>query len=108
MEKRVFDKKAEDIAQMRLEIILPLLENEIDKGKFQQLISLQCEKYGISQRTAKRYLESYQKDGYEGLYPMERKKRAKKGAITDSIVDMAVMLRREVPLRSIDTIITIL
>jgi len=78
MGKKVFDQKAEDIAQIRLEIIMPLLENGIDKGKLQQLISLQCEKHGISQRTVKRYLDSYQKDGYKGLYPMDRTKRAKK------------------------------
>jgi transposase InsO family protein len=39
---------------------------------------------------------------------MKRTKRAKCGAITDQIIDMAVMLRREVPSRSIETIIKIL
>jgi transposase InsO family protein len=108
MEESIFDQKAEEIAQIRMEIISPLLGNEIDKGKLNQLISLQCQKHGVSSRTVKRYLESYQKGGYKGLYPVKRTKRAKGGAITDEIIEMAVMLRREVPSRSIETIIRIL
>lgn len=108
MEQTTFDKKAEEIAQNRIEIISPLLENNIDKGKFKQLIAMQCEKHGISVRTVKRYFESYQREGYRGLYPMKRAKPAKAGAITDDIINMAVVLRREVPSRSIETIIKIL
>jgi transposase InsO family protein len=108
MKQALFDQKADEIAQARIEIISPLLEKGIDKGKWNQLIALQCQKYAISERTIKRYWESYQKDGYKGLYPMKRSKRAKSGAITEKIIDMAVMLRREVPSRSIETIIKIL
>ena len=108
MTKHLNNTKAEETAQKRIEIISPLLEKGIDKGKLNQLISLQCEKHEISERTIKRYLENYQKGGYKGLCPAERVNRAKKGAITDDIIEMAVMLRREVPSRSIDTIIKIL
>ena len=108
MEKSIFDQKAEEKAQERIEIISPLLGNEIDKGKLKQLIALQCQKHAISERSIKRYLESYRKEGYTGLYPMKRAKRAKHGAITDEIAEMAVILRREVPSRSIETIIRIL
>ena len=108
MEEAVFNQTAEEIAQGRMEIISPLLGNGIDKGQLSQLIALQCQKYAISERTIKRYLDSYQKNGYKGLYPMKRTKRAKGSAITDQIIDMAVMLRREVPSRSIETIIKIL
>jgi len=108
MDKAIFDQKAEEIAQSRIEIISPLLEEGIDKGKHKQLMALQCQKYGISQRTVERYLEGYQKNGYKGLYPVKRTKPAKSGAISDHIIEMAVMLRREVPSRSIETIIRIL
>lgn len=108
MEQPLFDQKADEIAQARMEIISPLLETGIDKGKRKQLIALQCQKYGISIRSVERYLESYLKNGYKGLYPMKRTRRAKNGAVTDEILDMAVMLRREVPSRSVDTIIKIL
>ena len=108
MDKTVFEQKADEIAQERIEIISPLLENGIDKGKFKQLIVSQCQKYAVSERTIKRYLESYSKEGYKGLFPAKRGKLAKKGVITDEIIDMAVMLRREVPSRSIETIIKIL
>ena len=108
MESTVFDQKAEELAQIRIEIILPLLEEGIDKGKRRQLITSQCQKYNISERTINRYLKKYQKEGYKGLYPTKRTKPAKKGAITNEIIDMAIMLRREVPSRSIETIIKIL
>jgi len=108
MRSAIYDQNAEEIAQERIEIISPLLVNGIDKGKLKQLIAIQCQKHSVSERTVKRYLESYQKDGYKGLYPVKREKRANSGAITDHIIDMAVMLRREVPSRSIDTIIKIL
>jgi transposase InsO family protein len=108
MDKSVFDQKSEEIAQGRIEIISPLLEDGIDKGKLKQLMALQCQKHDISQRSVERYLESYRKGGYKGLYPVKRSKPAKSGAITDDIIDMAVMLRREVPMRSIETIIRIL
>ena len=108
MEHTKFDQKAEEIAQARIEIISPLLETGLDREKRKQLIALQCQKHGISGRTVERYLESYQKEGYKGLYPKKRGKRAKKGAVTDDIINMAVMLRREVPSRSIETIIKIL
>ena len=65
MDATKFDQKAEDIAQMRIEIISPLLENEIDKGKLKQMKALQCQKYGISTRSVERYLESYRKSGYK-------------------------------------------
>jgi transposase InsO family protein len=108
MKNAIFDQKAEEIAQARLEIISPLLQDGIDKGKLQQLIALQCQKYETSMRSIRRYLDSYHKLGYKGLYPMKRTNRAKKGAISDEVVEMAVMLRREVPSRSVETIIKIL
>jgi transposase InsO family protein len=108
MVRSCYNQKAEEIAQERMEMISPLLGDGIDKGKLKQLMALQCQKYEISERSLGRYLGSYQKEGYKGLYPMERTKPAKSGAITDDIIDMAVMLRREVPKRSIETIIKIL
>jgi len=108
MKNAVFDQKAEEIAQERLEIIIPLLDDSLDKGKQQQLLAIQCEKSGKSERSIRRYLDSYREGGYDGLYPMKRTKRAKNGAITDEIIEMAVMLRREVPKRSVETIIKIL
>ena len=108
MKEAIFDQNAETIAQWRIEIISPLLENGLDKSKLKQLIAFQSQKYGISGRTVWRYLESYRKEGYKGLYPMKRAKSAKSGAVTDEIIDMAIMLRREVASRSIETIIRIL
>ena len=103
-----FDKKAEDTAQKRIEIISPLLDESLDREKLQQSILLQCQKHAISERTIKRYLANYQKEGYQGLYPKPHTSRMKKGGITEDIVEMAVMLRREVPARSVETIIKIL
>ena len=108
MAKRKYNKNAEETAQFRMEVIAPLLQQGIDRDKLQKLVTAQSEKFEISERSVKRFLDSYQLNGYKGLYPKERTKPAKSGAITNEIMEAAIMLRREVPKRSIETIIKIL
>ena len=108
MVKQKYNKNAEETAQFRMEVISSLLQPGIDKDKLQKLVTDQSEKYEISERSVKRYLESYHLNGYNGLYPKERSKPVKSGTITLEIIEAAVMLRREVPTRSVETIIKIL
>jgi len=51
---------------------------------------------------------AYQQEGYLGLLPQSKPYQGRKSSVTEEIVDEAVMLRREVPTRSIRQIITIL
>ena len=100
----------EETALKRHEIISPILwalNDGADPWKIKQLKDVVCEKHGISERTLRRWLTSYESDNYAGLKP---KGRIRKGnsAITDEILKEAILLRREVPGRGVSRIIEIL
>ncbi|NLM78695.1 MAG: transposase [Ruminococcaceae bacterium] len=97
----------DDVATKRIEILGPLLYGEVDPGKHTLLLKQISEREHISERTLRRWLFSYQHEGYQGLLPKSKPGNSN-SSVTESIVDEAVMLRREVPTRSIRQIITIL
>lgn len=100
-------KKAEEIAAFRVQMLSPLLESGIDPAKMRELKLRICEQTGISERTLRRYLAAYRKEGFNGLKPKGRGREAVE-TIPQKILDQAVLLRREVPLRSVSQIIQIL
>ena len=104
-------RKPEEMAVNRHKIIAPIIaamEEKTDAAKLLLLRKEACEQYGVSRRTLKRWLDAYEQNGFDGLKPMERSARLAPGAITDDIIDEAILLRREVPSRSISQIIEIL
>lgn len=100
-------KKAEEIANLRVQLILPLLADGLDQAKEREIRKRICEENGISDRTLRRYLEKYRKDGYLGLRPLSKGRKESK-AIAPELLEQAILLRREVPRRSISQIIQIL
>jgi len=103
-------RKPEEIAVNRHKIIAPILatmEEKADAAKIVLLKKEAYEQYGISRRTLMRWLTGYQEHGFEGLKPIERVSSAP-GVIPERLVDEAILLRREVPSRSIPQIIEIL
>jgi putative transposase len=62
---------------------------------------------GISERTLRRYLASYREDGFGGLKPKEKGPNSL-SAISADVLEQAILLRREVPTRSVSQIIQIL
>ena len=66
-----------------------------------------CERNQISQRTLERYLTSYLKGGFDALKPQSRSAECKY-KIPQELLDEAIRLRRELPSRSVPTIIKIL
>lgn len=100
-------KKAEEIATERLQLISPLLAEGLDPAKARQIRNQICTQAGISERTVRRYMASYRANGFEGLKP-EGKNSHRELAIPPQILDQAVVLRREVPSRSVAQIIKIL
>ena len=52
-------KKAEAIAQGRMELLAPLLAQGLDPAKAKQLKTQICTQAGISDRTLRRYLAQY-------------------------------------------------
>jgi len=103
-------RKPEEIAVTRHKIIAPILAAMEEKRDAARLVLLKkeaCKQYGISRRTVERWLDGYGKNGFEGLKPV---KRAYKDlpVIPEELIDEAILLRREVPGRSIAQIIEIL
>jgi putative transposase len=100
-------KKAEEIATERLQLLLPLLAEGLDPAKAKQIRVQICTRAGISERTLRRYLARYQAQGFDGLKP-KGKTCAREPAIPQELLEQAILLRREVPARSVAQIIEIL
>ncbi|KLU63765.1 integrase core domain protein [Desulfosporosinus acididurans] len=100
-------KKAEEIAAARVQLLSPLLAEGLDPAKLRELKYQICLTHGISERTIRRYLEVYQQKGFDGLKPKGRGRKPK-GTIAPGLLEQAIILRREVPRRSIAQIIQIL
>jgi len=100
-------KKAEAIAAERMQVLSPLLAEGLDPAKARELRASICQQIGISERTLRRYVASYRQDGFNGLKP-KGKGRKPSEAIPTEILEQAILLRREVPSRSVAQIIQIL
>ncbi len=100
-------KKAEEIATQRLQILSPMLVEGIDSAKVRQIREQVCTETGLSERTLRRYLSNYHQEGFSGLIP-KGKGRNTTESIAPHILEQAILLRREVPTRSVAQIIQIL
>ncbi len=100
----------EETALERFRMIAPLTEESLDHSKRVQLRREIAGKNGLSYKTVKRYDDAYQQNGFEGLKPADRSARNKEKLPDnfDELVAEAIQLRREVPTRSVEKIITIL
>ncbi len=91
----------------KVQLIASLLDEKLstaDRVELQKKIATQS---GLSYRTIGRYVERFRKDKLPGLVASERKRDDLK-TISDDIVAQAIILRRELPSRSIEDIIFIL
>ncbi|WP_373230553.1 DDE-type integrase/transposase/recombinase [Cohnella sp.] len=100
-------KKAEEIASLRVQLLSPLLAEGMDSAKAQALKKQICEQHGLSDRTLRRYLAKYREEGFGGLRP-KSKGRQESSNIAPEVMEQAILLRREVPGRSVAQIIQIL
>jgi transposase InsO family protein len=103
-------QKAEEAAVNRHKIIASIvaaMEENVDAAKLVLLKKEACEQSGISRRTLGRWLDAYGARGFEGLKPAGRAASAP-GAIPEELLAEAILLRREVPGRSVSQIIEVL
>jgi transposase InsO family protein len=101
-------KKAEDLAAARVQLLSPLLAEGVDPAKASQLKAQICAQTGLSERTLRRYLSQYRAEGFSGLKPKGKGRPQEDEAIPTHILEQAILLRREVPGRSVAQIIQIL
>ncbi len=101
-------KKAEEIAAERVQMLSPFLAEGLDTARAMQIRYRICEQAGISERTLRRYLARYQVEGFDGLKPKDRNPHRSENAIPPEVLEQAILLRRQVPRRSVSQIIQIL
>lgn len=101
-------KKAEAIAEQRMQLLSPLLMEGLDPAKAKQIKTRICEQSGLSERTLRRYLLQYKEKGFSGLKPKGKGLYMTEDAIPLNTLEQAIILRREVPGRSVSQIIQIL
>lgn len=101
-------QKAEEIAAQRVQLLSPLLAEGLDPAKVKELKAQICEQTGLSERTLRRYLERYRQEGFSGLKPMSKGRQSSEAVIAEPLMEQAILLRREVPGRSVAQIIQIL
>lgn len=100
----------DEAALERFQMISSLTDETLDQAKRVQLRKEIAQQNGLSYKTIKRYDQAYHRDGFEGLKPKSRKPR-NQGSLPDNfdeLVQEAIQLRREIPSRSVEKIITIL
>lgn len=97
----------DDVATSRINILGPLIYDEVDLAKRTHLLKQISQRENISERTLRRWMFLYQHEGYKGLLPKSKPGNTN-SSVDEKIVDEAIILKREVPTRSIRQIITIL
>jgi transposase InsO family protein len=109
--KGVLDMERQNKLQtstQRFEMIAPLLAGELCAAEKRRLRLEIMEKHNISERTLRRYLENYRKAGLKGLEPADRMEAGTFKAIDANILELAMQCRKELPERTVKSIITIL
>ncbi len=110
MEATKTKRAPDEMALERYKIIGPILtamEENADAGKLGLLKSEACGQAGISRKTINRWLKNYAQNGFEGL-KFRRLSSEPKRIIPGELVKEAILLRLEVPGRSVPQIIDIL
>lgn len=101
-------QRAEEIAEQKIKLLSPLLASGLDGAKAMEIRQQICRDTGISDRTIRRYLADYKRDGFNGLKPKGKNHFKAEEAIPINVINEAIALRREVPSRSVNQIIQIL
>ena len=100
----------DETALARHQIISALMDDSLDSSKRQLLRKQLATQHGLSIRTLRRYEKGYAENGFKGLKPKSHdpKPSPKLPDNFEKILDEAILLKREVPSRSINQIILIL
>ena len=100
-------KLAKEIAERRMIMIAPLLDAALPLEDYYEKRREISAAYEVSTRTLQRYVDAYSEFGIDGLQP-KGKVPEQNPIISKDILAEAIRLRREVPSRSVPTIIQIL
>jgi len=104
----MFSKEQLETALLRHEIIAPLLEDGLEMAERQKRRKDVMQQYSISERSLRRYIAAYRKEGYVGLTRKKRNDAGQGRVITEEVLASAIALKEELPQRSIRAIQKIL
>lgn len=111
------EKQALEIAIFRYGVIAPLVTREIGRGEQARLLREAAsrhyeipysQKHTIGVRTLERWLSAYREQGLDGLKPDPRADVGSPRRVPRELLEKAVLLKREVPERSVRQVISIL
>ena len=110
MESKEFVRWQDQEALNWFQLISTLIAADADTAKRIEDRKKLAETHGISERTLLRYEDAFRKSGFEGLMPAGRAEAEVKGPFPGfrKALDEAILLKREVPSRSVNQIIFIL
>ncbi len=106
------DKQA--IALFRLAVLGDLIHADLKPGDQKQLLAERAERTWTlpggstrqySKRTIEGWLYAYQRDGFFGLMPAERRDKGASRGLTDRVQELILDMKREDPGRSVPLII---
>ena len=108
--KNSLENRQEQQAHERFLLISPLLDPNLDNAKKLQLRENIAQVENVSTRTLYRYEKAYREGGFAGLKPMDRQQMpsARLPENFGALLQEAILLKREVPGRSVRQIIQIL
>lgn len=101
------EEKRQEEARRKMTLIAPLLDPYLTKGERRSKEKEIAERNDISQKTVHRYYMSYTNGGYNALLPLEQS-RPERRAIPVAVLHEAIELLKELPSRSVETIIDVL
>jgi transposase InsO family protein len=103
------------IALTRYQVIAPLLDPSLSTAEVRaRMTEVLYRQRGashsglLSERTLRRWLQAYQRMGFEGLYPKVRRDLGVTRVLSLAVIEAAAALKREVPQRSVRQIIDVL
>ena len=110
MEAKEVTQWQDETALERFKLISPLLDSALDPAKRAQLRQEIARNNGISERSLFRYERAYREGSFTGLKPVSRVTEQFSGPFPGfrEVLDEAILLKREVPTRSVNQIILIL
>jgi len=87
-------------ALRRFGLIAPLLEEGISAAEMAQRRCTLLEREGVSERTLRRWIALYKKEGFDGLVRQDRNDKGVCKSISPEALELAEQMRRELPRRS--------
>ncbi len=97
-----------DRALERYDLIAPLLDPDLEAAEKRYRRREILTKAGVNERTLRKWLETYRREGFNGLIPRRRSDLGKVRSLPEDLLKEAITIKEELPERSVSRVIEIL